>query len=189
MRREQKQALENYTNNETEIIKKISEIFYLSGSLVCEGKTSRQVVANAQRAFQNDNYLSFTYDARFFGLASSQLEAVYAKMAEMGYLQQQFNVKKANPVHLARKLSEKGDEMARKSLEDTANPMKGKAKELAAEVLSVTAVPVKISTAWGLYIGYGVEDHPREDKVVAGSSLPMYICSTLGDDSVDKLKK
>ena len=78
-----KQLLKNFKEEESEILRKFGEVFYLSGSMMCEGKTARQTFASVSRRFPE--YLDFSYDARFFGLLSSQMEAVFSRMAEKNF--------------------------------------------------------------------------------------------------------
>ncbi len=184
MRREQRSKLATLEQKESEVIRKLAELMYLSGLIICEGKTARQMVANT--SLYDPDYLSFTYDARFFGLVSSQIEAAFSRMSELGLLENLYNVKESHPVHHARKLSETGKKLAKKGLE----LIKGeKLESLAAEVLSVTAVPIPISTAWGFYRAYidPKRPDPLEKDVVEGRAFPQDIYSTISEDSVNSL--
>lgn len=184
MRSRQKQIFTEIAKDEPEILRKVGEIFYLSGNVVCEGKTLRQTMASVSKRFPS--YLSFDYDARFFGLLSSKMEAVFSMMAEKGYTEQMYNVKRGQPVHLARRLSDEYQRKIQKDIED-GSLKPDMIKDLAAEVLSVTSVPLKVSAAWGLYLAYIDKEKPDEKNVGADRAPPIDIKGSISEASVDKL--
>src|SRR2546426_2676176 len=81
---------------------KLATLLYLSGGIISEGKTARHVVSNIN--YYDDNYLSFLYDGRFFGLASSEVEKLFHEMRESRFVDEIYNVRKYHPVHLIRSL-------------------------------------------------------------------------------------
>lgn len=149
---------------ELENVKKLTELVYLSGNWVYEEITAMQTMAHISLSFPG--YGSFIYDGRFFGLASSEILSKIMKTRRSGYLNGYFITGKYRPVQTAMKLSEAGEKLAEKSLDDYRKLVgSDKLKELAGEVLSMTNISLPISTAWSLYMSDIDSKHPSENEI------------------------
>ena len=168
-----------------EMIRRMCVVFYLSGGIIGETKTARHLFASINHHFPE--FLSFTYDARFFGLASSEMEILFQEMIETDLLEEAYNVRKNHPIHTTKYLTKSGIETALSKISELESNDKNQLLSIAAECLSNSITSIKLSTAWGFFLGYVSDSLAKDEDIVPSRCKPYHISKPIKLDSIEKL--
>src|SRR3972149_3558357 len=93
------------------LVHKLLVMLYLAGGYFNEGKTARATVLNLSSDKRFSDLLNIRYDARFFGLVSSEVEAALSRAFELGYTKESYYARNGEPIHLIRQLSKEGERL------------------------------------------------------------------------------
>lgn len=129
-------------------------ILHLAGGYFFGDKKFRTAILNTQCNYPD--FLSTTFDGRFFGLISSEIDRTISSAFEMGCTDHFHYYSHRGPLHNGQKLNSIGEHYGLKDLEKNETlerlGIHGKLSELSADLLSFNTLPFWFSTAYSLYL-------------------------------------